>query len=131
VLRNRWAMAYALAYCVHPWEMNALRGWVVAFLAWVALTAGEPNAWVAPTVVATVMGLIGTWASVAGNELSIRLGRQRLVRLAMTSCVACGAVIGFVGSRSYPLAAGLVLLYGLLIWLDSSSPPAGAPRRPA
>ena len=72
------------------------------------------------------MGLIGTWASVTGNEMSIRLGRQRLVRLAMTSCVAFGAVIGFLGARSYPLAAGLVLLYGLFIWLDSSSLTAGA-----
>jgi len=56
-------------------------------------------------------GLVGTWASVVGNEVSIRLGRQRLVRLAMTSCVACGAVIGFLGARSYPLAVGLVLVY--------------------
>ncbi len=126
VLRNRSAMAYAVAYCAHTWEMNALRGWAVAFLAYVAGVTGERSPWIAPTVVATAMGLIGTWASVTGNEVSIRLGRQRLVRLAMTCCVACGAVIGFLGARSYPLAAALVLLYGLLIWLDSSSLTAGA-----
>ena len=126
VLRNRSAMAYAVAYCAHTWEMNALRGWAVAFLAYVASRTAEGSPWIAPTVVATAMGLIGTWASVAGNEASIRLGRQRLVRLAMTSCVACGAVIGFVGARSYPLAAALVLVYALLIWLDSSSLTAGA-----
>jgi MFS family permease len=126
VLRNRSAMAYALAYCVHTWEMNALRGWAVAFLAWVAATSGEPRAWLAPTVVATVMGLVGTWASVAGNELSIRVGRQRLVRLAMASSIVCAAVIGFIGGHSYALASALVLLYGLLIWLDSSSLTAGA-----
>jgi MFS family permease len=126
VLRNRSAMAYAVAYCAHTWEMNALRGWAVAFLAYVAANTGERNPWIAPTVVATAMGLIGTWASVAGNEASIRLGRQRLVRLAMTSCVACGAVIGFLGARAYPLAAVLVLLYAVLIWLDSSSLTAGA-----
>ena len=126
VLRNRSAMAYAAAYCVHTWEMNALRGWGVAFLTYVASTTGASGGWIAPTVVATAMGLIGTWASVAGNELSIRVGRQRLVRLAMTSTIVCGAVIGFLGVHSYPLAAGLVLLYGLLIWLDSSSLTAGA-----
>src|SRR6185436_12607704 len=126
VLRNRSAMAYAVAYCAHTWEMNALRGWAVAFLAYVASTTGEHSSWLAPTVVATAMGLVGTWASVAGNEVSIRLGRQRLVRLAMTSCVACGAVIGFLGARSYPLAAALVLVYAFLIWLDSSSLTAGA-----
>jgi MFS family permease len=126
VLRNRSAMAYAVAYCAHTWEMNALRGWAVAFLAYVATATGERSALLAPTVVVTAMGLVGTWASVVGNEMSIRVGRQRLVRGAMTSCVACGAFIGFLGARSYPLAAALVLVYGLLIWLDSSSLTAGA-----
>ena len=125
-LRNRSAMAYAVAYCAHTWEMNALRGWVVAFLAYVASASGDRSPWVTPTVVATAMGLVGTWASVAGNEASIRLGRRRLIRLAMTSCAVCGAGIGFLGARSYPLAAALVLVYGLFIWLDSSSLTAGA-----
>ena len=126
VLRNRSAMAYALAYCAHTWEMNALRGWVVAFLAYVIVATGDGGTWVGPTVVATVMGFIGTWTSVVGNELSIRLGRPRLVRLAMLSCAVMAAGIGFLGSRSDPLAAALVLAYGVLIWLDSSSLTAGA-----
>jgi predicted MFS family arabinose efflux permease len=105
--------------------MNALRGWAVAFLTYVAATTGE-KVWLAPTTVAMLMGLVGTWVSVAGNEASIRLGRQRLVRLAMTGSAICGAGIGFLGPRSYPLAAALVLVYGLLIWLDSSSLTAGA-----
>ena len=126
VLSNRSAMAYAIAYCAHTWEMSALRGWAVAFLTYVAAASADPRPWIAPTVVAMTMGLVGTWASVAGNEVAIRLGRQRLVRLAMTSCVVCAAGIGFLGARSYPLAALLVLVYGLLIWLDSSSLTAGA-----
>jgi len=126
VIRNRSAMAYALAYSAHTWEMNALRGWAVTFLTYVATVTGETSPWIAPTLVATTMGLVGTGASVAGNEASIRLGRQRLVRLAMLSCAICAAVIGFLGPRSYPVAAILVLVYGLLIWLDSSSLTAGA-----
>jgi predicted MFS family arabinose efflux permease len=126
VLRNRSAMAYAVAYCVHTWEMNALRGWAVAFLAWVAASTSTDLGWFTPTVVATAMGLAGTWASVAGNEMSIRLGRQRLVNLAMASSIACAAVIGFAGGRSYVVAGALVLLYGVFIWLDSSSLTAGA-----
>jgi len=126
VFRNRSAMAYALAYSAHTWEMNALRGWAVTFLTYVVTVTGETSPWIAPTLVATTMGLVGTGASVAGNEASIRLGRQRLVRLAMLSCAICAAVIGFLGPRSYPLAAILVLTYGLLIWLDSSSLTAGA-----
>ena len=126
VLRNRSAMAYALAYCAHTWEMNSLRGWAVAFLAYVVATTDAGRPWIAPAVVAMTMGLVGTWASVMGNEASIRLGRQRLVRLAMTASLVCAAGIGFVGVRSYALAAALVLVYGVLIWLDSSSLTAGA-----
>ena len=125
VLRNRSAMAYALAYCAHTWEMNTLRGWGVAFLAYVLATTGG-GGWLTPTAVATAMGLIGTWASVAGNEAAIRMGRQRLVSIAMASCAVCAAGIGFLGPRSYALAAALVVLYGVLIWLDSSSLTAGA-----
>jgi len=126
VLRNRSAMAYAVAYCAHTWEMNALRGWAVAFLAYVAAATDDRGPWIGPTAVAMTMGLIGTWASVAGNEAAIRMGRPRLVRLAMSACVVCAAGIGFLGARSYTLAAVLVLLYGSLIWLDSSSLTAGA-----
>lgn len=126
VLGNRSAMAYALAYCAHTWEMNSLRGWAVAFLAYVVATTGAGRPWIAPAVVAMTMGLVGTWASVMGNEVSIRLGRQRLVRLAMTGAALCAAGIGFLGVRSYALAAALVLVYGLVIWLDSSSLTAGA-----
>src|SRR5256884_5309478 len=35
IFRNRSALAYSVAYCVHTWEMSALRGWVVAFLTFV------------------------------------------------------------------------------------------------
>ncbi|MFN4090511.1 MAG: MFS transporter [Alphaproteobacteria bacterium] len=126
VFRNRSAMAYAIAYCVHTWEMNALRGWGVAFLVWVALTTGDGDPWLPATVVITLVGLAGTWASVAGNEVSIRLGRQRLVRVAMIASAACAAVVGFLGPFSYELAVVLVLLYGVVIWLDSSSLTAGA-----
>ncbi len=125
VFRNRSAMAYALSYAVHTWEMNALRGWAVTFLSFTALSFKGESALIAPTAVATVMGLIGTWASVIGNELSIRFGRQRLILTAMIGCIIVGSGIGFASAISYYLTAGLVLLYGLLIWLDSSSLTAG------
>ena len=125
VFRNRSAMAYALAYCIHTWEMNSLRGWSVAFLAYVAVSTGESNPWIAPTIVATAMGLVGIVASIVGNEISIRFGRVRLIRVAITGSVLVGAVIGFLGPTSYALASALVILYGFVIWFDSSSLTAG------
>ena len=75
---------------------------------------------------ATAMALFGTWASVFGNKMSIRLGRQRLVRIAMAASIVCAVAMGFVGAFSYPLAASLLVIYGMVIWLDSSSLTAGA-----
>jgi predicted MFS family arabinose efflux permease len=126
VLQNRSAMAYALAYCVHTLEMSALRGWGVAFLAYVAVSTGNKEAVISPAVLVTALGLIGTFASLFGNEMAIRLGRRRLVQSAMFASVLLGGTIGFLGTASYSIAAGLMLFYGFVIWLDSSSLTAGA-----
>ena len=126
VFRNSSAMAYAIAYAIHTLEMSALRGWGVAFLGYVAATTGAAAASIlSPAVVATGLGLIGTFASVAGNEAAIRYGRKRLIVTAMLASILIGATIGFVGSLSYALAAVLLTLYGIVIWLDSSSLTAG------
>ncbi len=126
VLANRSAMAYGVAYCVHTLEMNALRGWGVAFLGYVAATAGGGSAVLSPPVVLTLLSLLGTLASVIGNEASIRMGRRRLITLAMLGSAVLASLIGYLGSGSYALATGLLLLWGMITWLDSSSLTAGA-----
>lgn len=126
VLKNRSAMAYALAYCVHTLETSALRGWGVAFLAYVAVSTGNSDAAISPALLVTALGLIGTFASLFGNEMAIRLGRRRLVQSAMFASIVLGGTIGFLGTASYTIAAALMLFYGLVIWLDSSSLTAGA-----
>lgn len=126
VFRNRSAMAYAIGYCVHTLEMNALRGWGVAFLGYVALATGATGSLLAPTFVFTALALIGTAASVLGNEAAIRFGRRRLIAFAMLGSVALAGSIGYLGPLSYPLAVGLLLAYGFIVWLDSSSLTAGS-----
>jgi MFS family permease len=118
-------MAYATAYAVHTLEMSALRGWGVAFLAYVATKTGATQAVLSPAVLATTLGLLGTAASILGNEAAIRFGRRRLVQAAMIGSITLGATIGFIGTRSYEFAAILVLIYGTVIWVDSSSLTAG------
>jgi predicted MFS family arabinose efflux permease len=125
VFRNQSAMAYAVAYCIHTLEMNALRGWGVAFLAWVAASTGA-QANFSPTWVLTALGIIGTFASVFGNEAAIRWGRVRLITLAMLASTAVSIALGYVGTLSYSVAVALLLVYGFVVWLDSSSLTAGA-----
>ncbi len=126
ILRNRSALAYSLAYCVHTWEMSALRAWVVTFLTFTA--ARGAGAWtpLAPATVASVMGLLGVWASVWGNELAIRFGRRRFILGTMLASAAMAGVIGYSAALPYAGAAALVLVYAMLIWSDSSSLTAGS-----
>ena len=126
VFRNRSAMAYAQAYCVHTLEMNALRGWGVAFLAYVAASTGAGEMRFSPTFILTALGLIGTVASVLGNEAAMRLGRRRLISLALIGSIVVGGSLGFLGTMSYAVAGVLLLVYGFVVWLDSSSLTAGA-----
>jgi predicted MFS family arabinose efflux permease len=126
VFRNRSAMAYAQAYCIHTLEMNALRGWGVAFLGFVAVASGAERTWLSPAIVLTALGLIGTVASVVGNEMAIRLGRRRLISTAMAGSILVAAMLGYLGTLSYGIAVALLLVYGFVVWLDSSSLTAGA-----
>ncbi len=126
VVRNTSAFAYSVVYCVHTLEMSALRGWGVAFLAFVAGYTGFSDETLSPALVVTVLALLGTLTSIVGNEASIRFGRRRLVATAMILSVLFGAVVGFLGSTSYWLAVGLLIAYGMVVWLDSSSVTAGA-----
>jgi len=126
VFRNRSAMAYAIAYCVHTLEMNALRGWAVAFLAYVAGSTGAAGTALSPTLVATGFALLGVAASVSGNEVAIRVGRRKLIRAAMAGSIVIAAALAFAGTSSYAVAVTLLGVYGVVVWLDSSSLTAGA-----
>ena len=125
VLRNRSAMAYAIVYGIHTLEMSALRGWGVAYLAFVATATGTSAAALSPAAALTVLGLAGTVASILGNEAAMLLGRRRLIASALIASMVCACLLGLVGPSSYLLAASLLLLYGPIVWLDSSSLTAG------
>ena len=125
-LRNRSALAYSLAYCIHTLEMNALRGWGVAFLGYVAVSTGGAGTLLTPTFALTGLALVGTAASVLGNEAAIRFGRRRLIAFALLASAVVGGTLGLVGTLSYGLAVGLLVLFGFIVWLDSSSLTAGA-----
>jgi len=126
VLRNRSALAYSLAYGVHAWELFAFRSWGVTFLTFAAVSFGGAPDLLGPTSVAFVMGLLGTWSSVTGNEICIRFGRQRVVLWVMVSTIVVAVVIGLSAAIGYGTAVALCLIYNSLIYGDSSALTAGA-----
>ncbi len=125
VLRNRAAMGYVLGYAAHVWELFGARSWMVAFLAWVLATqpgAAGPS----PTAVATICALLAMVSSVVGADLAIRFDRRRVCALAMLSSAVMAAVIGFLGFLPYGIVVGLMLLYSVLIQIDSAALTTGA-----
>lgn len=125
VFRNRAAMGYVLGYAAHVWELFGARSWMVAFLAWVLASqpgAGGPS----PTTAATIGALLAMASSLIGADLAIRFDRRRVCALAMVSSALLAAVIGFLGGLPYGIVVGLMLLYNVLIQIDSAALTTGA-----
>jgi MFS family permease len=125
VFRNRSAMAYAIGYCVHTWEMFTVRSWVVTFLVFTLAQTGDRPDFFIPTVVAMLMELFGTASSVFGNEMAIRFGRKRWILGVMLASMLAAAVVGFMAGIGYGAATAVCLVYNILIYADSSSLTAG------
>jgi MFS family permease len=125
VFRNRAAMAWIAGYTFHTWEMAGLRAWGVTFLTLTAAQAGAPQWLPTPTVLFTIAGMVGIATSISGNELAQRLGRTRIVTLAMTTSAVLALCTGWTVGLSEALAAVLVVAWLASIFLDSAALTAG------
>jgi MFS family permease len=125
VFRNRAAMAWIAGYTFHTWEMAGLRAWGVTFLALAVAQAGAPAWFPAPTVLFTIGNFVGIAVSIAGNEMSQRLGRVRIVTIAMTISAVLAGCAGWTVGLPAPLAAALVVVWLAFVFLDSSALTAG------
>lgn len=126
VLRDRPTMMYILGYAAHVWELFALRGWIVAYLAWVAARDPGAPAWLAPTLVATVIGLIGVPSSILGNEIAMKAGRRRTIICIMLISALVALTLGALAGAPYWLVCVVGLIYGVPVVADSASLTAGA-----
>ncbi len=126
VLRDRPTMMYILGYAGHVWELFALRGWLVAYLTWVSARDGGAPVWLAPTAVATAIGLIGVPASILGNEIAMRAGRRRTIVCIMLLSAVTALILGALAGGPYWLVCLVGLFYGIPVVADSASLTAGA-----
>jgi MFS family permease len=127
VFRNRPAMGYMLAYAAHNWELFGLRSWIVAFLVYAQSLQQDAvsAAWWSPPLIAAAINLIGWPASVFGNELAVRFGRQRIVIMVMTISALYSCLFGFTASWPFVVIVAMALFYGLTVTGDSASITAG------
>jgi MFS family permease len=132
VLASREIRPYIFGYAVHCWELFGSRSWLVAFIVFAqGLTvagAATPPAWSAVTI-AAVANLFGPAASIYGNELAMRHGRERLIWKAMLASGILTCALGFVSFLPLAVLAGLVMLHMCLIMGDSSALTAGVVTR--
>jgi predicted MFS family arabinose efflux permease len=125
VLRNRAAVAWIVGYTVHTWEMAALRAWGVTFLTIVAARAGSPGWLPAPPTLLTIAGFAGIAVSIFGNEIAQRIGRMRVVTIAVGAAAILALGSGWAISASMLVASALVMAWLAAIFLDSSALTAG------
>lgn len=124
VLRNRSSVAYILCYAAHNWELFGVRSWIVALLAFTQERHLEVGP-LSPTLIATIMTLLGVWASIAGNELAMRVGRRRLIATVMLISAILCCLTGFVSTLSYTLLCYFCLFHGIVVTGESASITAG------
>jgi MFS family permease len=125
VFRNRAAMAWIAGYTFHTWEVAGLRAWGVTFLTLSVVQAGAPPWLPSPAALFAIAGLAGIAVSILGNELSQRLGRVRIVTLAMAVSAILASCTGWSLGLSSVLSAAMVIAWLAFIFLDSSALAAG------
>jgi len=132
VLASREVRPYIFGYAVHCWELFGSRSWLVAFIVFAqglqAAGGSGAAAWSAVTI-AAVANLFGPAASIFGNELAMRHGRERLIWKAMLASGALTCALGFVSFLPWYALAGVIMLHMCLIMGDSSALTAGVVTR--
>jgi MFS family permease len=131
VLASREVRPYIFGYAVHCWELFGSRSWLVAFVVFaqgMQLAEGASPAWSAVTI-AAVANLFGPAASIYGNELAMRHGRERLIWKAMLASGVLTCALGFAAFLPLAALAGVIMLHMCLVMGDSSALTAGVVTR--
>ena len=120
VFRNRPALVNIASYFGHLWEVFSNRVWIVTFL--VFAEASQPGEFIVSTTwVATFVALAGVPASMLGGELSIRHGREVVIRTAMVLSVVVGTAVAFTTGGPLWLIGVLALCYGMTGYADTGT----------
>lgn len=129
VFTQRDAVRYIYGYAVHCWELFGSRSWLVAFLTFATVAAASPAAvppGFSPVMVAGMANLlVSPLASIAGNELSLRFGRERVIWNTMLVSALLTSLLGFMSGLPWPLLAALALLHMFAVMGDSASLTSG------
>ena len=124
VLKNRNASGYILGYTVHSIELFASRSWLVAFFILSTQLSGEQFI-LAATTLAGVINFFGVPASILGNELALKVGRQQWVCIVMITSAFFGVALAYSMGHAGWIILALAIGHAIFIMADSATLTAG------
>ena len=124
VLQDKTASGFIFGYTAHSIELFASRSWIVAFFGFCALVSGEPFLLTATTL-AGVINFFGVPSSILGNEIAIKIGRQRWICFVMLSSALFGVSLALATGQSWWLIIALAVGHTMFIMADSATLTAG------
>jgi len=124
VLQNKKASGFIFGYTAHSLELFASRSWIVAFFAFCAALSGEES-FLAATTLAGVINFFGVPSSILGNEIALRIGRQKWVCIVMLTSAVMGVALACSTGQSWWLVVALAVGHAIFIMADSATLTAG------
>jgi len=124
VLQDKTASGFIFGYTAHSIELFASRSWIVAFFGFCAILTGDSFLLTATTL-AGVINFFGVPASIIGNEVALRIGRQKWIFFVMLSSAAFGVALALSTGQSWWLIITLAVGHTIFIMADSATLTAG------
>jgi len=124
VLQDKKASGFIFGYTAHSLELFASRSWLVAFFVFCGVASGETFI-LAATTLAGVINFFGVPASILGNEIALRVGRQKWVCIVMLTSAVLGIALACSTSQSWWLIVVLAIGHAVFIMADSATLTAG------
>jgi len=124
VLQDKTASGFIFGYTAHSIELFASRSWIVAFFGFCAILTGDSFLLTATTL-AGVINFFGVPASIIGNEIALRIGRQKWIFFVMLSSAAFGVALALSTGQSWWLIITLAVGHTIFIMADSATLTAG------
>ena len=124
VLQDKKASGFIFGYMAHAVELFASRSWIVAFFVACQAVSGETLV-MSISALAGVINFFGVPSSILGNEIALRVGRQKWIYFVMIASAVMGIALACSTGQSWWLIITLAICHTIFIMADSATLTAG------